>query len=393
MRGDTMQDRIVFAQDHRICVKDAAGTRYWDSDVLTRYRQNLQSIRERREWKQQGSGAAFRGETADAEEISLAQARAAVACVQCFVQEDAILYSFETSDFSGLSIKPVGVPEQSERHILHKPGVQFRAFDYLSSRGQIAVAICSEDTQHIGLVNPQGGSYKVVTDGDCVDDNPCWSRTEPGVLYYNSCGIARAGDGHVLEIGPSALLRLDLNRGDLQEICACAGSDCILPRQDSQGNLYFIQKPYRPIKRSMTLLDVLAVPYKLGRAVFAFLDVFTRSFTGDALNRHSGGPVKTKPQDPKEVLIRGNLIDAEKALKENQGRGEKYPGVAPADWVLMRRSAMGELQTVRKGVLDYDLNAADEIVFSNGKYLIHRDSVGNEEKLDKIDMVMALRAR
>jgi hypothetical protein len=69
-------------------------------------------------------------------------------------------------------------------------------------------------------------------------------------------------------------------------------------------------------------------------------------------------------------ISKGNLIDAEKNLRENRASGEKYPGLAPKSWELIRRSKDGREQIVKKGVIDYCL-AVDGLYYSNGSNVVY----------------------
>jgi hypothetical protein len=91
--------------------------------------------------------------------------------------------------------------------------------------------------------------------------------------------------------------------------------------------------------------------------------------------------------DSKDLIINGNIINAEKILKENLARGEKYAGIAPKEWELVRMDADGEQKSIKKGVLGFDINKNNEIVYSNGKYIIKISPDGKEEVVEKVDFV------
>ncbi len=59
----------------------------------------------------------------------------------------------------------------------------------------------------------------------------------------------------------------------------------------------------------------------------------------------------------------------------------------------MRREQDGSLTCLKKGVLDFDLTADGEIVFSNGKYLIMMDKEGKEQVIEKTDLINRVRVR
>ena len=92
-----------------------------------------------------------------------------------------------------------------------------------------------------------------------------------------------------------------------------------------------------------------------------------------------------KQKTEEELFVEGNLIKAQQTLEHNQRAGEKYPGVIPSSWELMKLTPSGEMMILKKGVMSF-LIQEERIVYSNGKYLIalnqHADEVIlKEEKL------------
>lgn len=49
--------------------------------------------------------------------------------------------------------------------------------------------------------------------------------------------------------------------------------------------------------------------------------------------------------------------------------------------------ADGEQKSIKKGVLGFDINKNNEIVYSNGKYIIKISPDGKEEVVEKVDFV------
>ena len=84
------------------------------------------------------------------------------------------------------------------------------------------------------------------------------------------------------------------------------------------------------------------------------------------------------------MMIDGNLINAEQIRKQNEKKGEKYPGFIPSDWELVRCDMDGEnLQVLAGGVLDYTLSPQGDPIFSNGSYILRLLPEGGKEKLCK----------
>ena len=76
----------------------------------------------------------------------------------------------------------------------------------------------------------------------------------------------------------------------------------------------------------------------------------------------------------------GNLIDAEKALKENSG--EENPGIIPKSFELCRLSG-GEIEVVKRGVIAYTFDPDGNVVYSNGNTIVRINPDGKEERLVK----------
>ncbi|OPZ88332.1 MAG: hypothetical protein BWY74_03186 [Firmicutes bacterium ADurb.Bin419] len=74
-------------------------------------------------------------------------------------------------------------------------------------------------------------------------------------------------------------------------------------------------------------------------------------------------------------------------MKENTARGEKYPGIAPKEWELVKMDKNGGFSCIKKGVMGFDVDSAGNIVYSNGKYIIRILEGGKEEVVGKIDMI------
>lgn len=384
-----MSERIVFVEGERIGAIDG-GTRYFQSEYLTRYRQNLKAIRERNAWKNEGAGAAFRGETSRGQPVE-EELPATINGIDV-LQDGRAVYTVGSSDFSGIYLKPLADGE-AEGHVLHHGKLEFGAVS-ASPSGELAVSVRTEGPErHIALVPLSGGNTRTLTEGDSVDDNPCWGRNGRRI-YYNSAGIGRDMSGGYRGIGPSAICRLDLDRKQVEDVFAQPGHDCLLPREAADGSLYFLRRPHtNPGGRGMSVVDFLMVPYKILKGLFRFIELFTHSYTGETFNTRGSNPAKSRNQDSRELFIQGNLINVEKTLKENQSRGEAYPGIAPMSWQLVRLTPAGQPEVVKKGVLDYDLCADGGIVYSNGKFLVRLAKDGREERLEKVDLAVKVRVR
>ena len=76
------------------------------------------------------------------------------------------------------------------------------------------------------------------------------------------------------------------------------------------------------------------------------------------------------PQKAPKKFLSTTISSIQKTLKENETKGEKYPGIIPRSWELTKLSASGDMTCVKRGVLAFDIDANGHIIYSNGKHLI-----------------------
>lgn len=389
-----MNQKLIFASKNKIGVHHQSLTVYRESEYLLRYKKNREDIQQRSAWKTEGAGAAFRGEQtmmhhADPETIAAA---AEIHGISRIDQDDVIVYTISVENFSGIFTKNLQQANDPEGHIVHQNEVRFMNLDYHPQHKELVISIDQAygPGQHIAIMNMGSPRYRFVTEGDCVDENPVWLKSDHRVIYYESAGIGRDQQGNYMGLGPKAIHRLDLESGALEEVVAFPNDDCILPKLDRSNHLFFIKRPYQSgnSSRSSSFKDLILMPYRIGKAIFNWINFFTMRYTGETLTRGNDNPAKK--MDPHQTFVAGNLIHAQKALKENQSKGEKYPGIVPRDWELVRMEKTGELVTVKRGVLDYSFTPEGNIVYSNGNYVVLLTSDGNEEVLDKADRAQKL---
>lgn len=182
-----------------------------------------------------------------------------------------------------------------------------------------------------------------------------------------------------------------LTTGDLEEVVSSEKYDYYLPKSDEEGNVYFIRKPFSINEKPKgSIKDTLLIPVKISRAIYNWMELFTMRYSGETFKKRGPNPAKSDP-DEKQVFINGNLINADKALKENQKRGEKFPGIAPGDWELIKLDSAGKTHTLKRGVIDYDLTSEGDIIYSNGNSLIKLSIDGQEEVISKVELARVIK--
>ena len=136
------------------------------------------------------------------------------------------------------------------------------------------------------------------------------------------------------------------------------------------------------------LVDLFLFPFRMIRALFGFFNFFSVKYSGKTLS-HTGN---VKRRDEAQMFIDGNMIQAEKELKENQSRGDKNPGIIPRTWELHRRAANGEDTLIRRGVVAYRVLNNGDILISNGSGVLCHHTDGSEEKISNAQRVTYLKA-
>src|SRR5262249_9125946 len=157
---------------------------------------------------------------------------------------------------------------------------------------------------------------------DAVDLAPSWMPGTERRLIYQSAGIARDERGLPIGLGPFGIQQLEIDSGRISTVAEAPGHDLLGPKAAADGTLFYLRRPRRaPGHRSplRTLLDLLLIPFRLIWAVFQFFNFFTAKYTGKTLT--AGGPRK-EAGDLRQMMIWGNLIDAEKAARANAQKGD-----------------------------------------------------------------------
>jgi len=135
------------------------------------------------------------------------------------------------------------------------------------------------------------------------------------------------------------------------------------------------------------MIDILLFPVRIVRAIVGLLNYFSIIFGGESLRSgKSDSDVKTKQQSEKDLFFDGNVINSQQMLKKNQRRGEKFPGIIPHSWELIRMDKNGNQSCIKKGVMDYAIYSSGDIVYSNGNAIIHLPVDGSEQLIEKCRM-------
>ena len=216
-----------------------------------------------------------------------------------------------------------------------------------------------------------------VTEGDSMDTAPAWVPREQLQVVFQSAGIGRNKDGLIGGVGPYAIQLLEVETGELTTLAEDQKFDFLNPRMTPDGTLFFIRRPYTG-NASAGLLDLLQdivfFPFRLGRAFFGFLNIFSMMYSGKQLKtvKQHGAQQMDLPQ----MIVFGNLVKASQAGDANDGAS-----LVPKSWQLIRRNPSGQEQILANSVLTFDLSQDGTVVYSNGKSICSLDAQGKATEL------------
>ena len=375
-----MAEMILFSNGERMGMIREGEVSPLPSQRYQRYREARLEIRRQHQGKNSGTGALFMGYLS-----GLAEDQEPAVRIGGMALLDGLLYyTAFLGGVGGLYTKDPLNPDAPEGVIVHRQGMNTAGLCW--NGASFATTLLEGREQHLGFFTLPRGELTVVTQGETVEAGPSWSR-DCQQVWFSSAGWGREAPGGEPVLGPRAICRLDANTMELTEVYAQPGRDCISPQEGEDGSLWFLRRPRREEQEGNTLADIAAAPGKVVRAMGGWLDLFTRRYAGESL-RSGGGKAKQKPE--RDLIIEGNLINAQRALEENQSQGEAYPGIIPPSWELVRLAPGGENpEVVQKGVLAYAL-APGGYVFSNGRHILRATGTGKPELLAEEGVVTML---
>jgi len=355
--------------------------------IESKFGQNIREralqIQRRNAWKTEGRGAQFQsgGLLWGMPERDPAEMRIAITSVSRGRNAGELLYSLDTDDIGGMfAVKDWGAEEQ---RIFHSSERRVRDLCTAPGQEQIACSVVSEfGTGHIGVRPIDGSQITEITEGDSLDLCPRWVPGAKNQIVFQSAGVGRDPNGVVLGHGPFAVHKLDVETGQMTSLAEDEGHDLLAPQIDHAGNLWFIRRPYALAQRPSpwrTLKDVLLIPFRVLHTLFQWINFRSIAYTGQPLN--STGDAREQRMDIKRMMIWGNLIDAERAMRDGRRDGSKAPALVPKTWELVRHAPDGKEETIARSVISFDLCEDGSLIFSNGSAIYHRQPTGQSEEL------------
>lgn len=363
-------EKIIYNDGVKICVLESGQMKTFESDYINNYIRNSIASNSQKSWKNQGYGAKFRGETG--EELRATESINTYINSAQFLSEKEILYTFTINEMSGIYKKNLALEKNSESHIIHSNELEFNSTDFSPLDNELVVGIKSDDiTSHLGLVDLATNDYKTITGGDCKDENPTYSPLAPNTILYNSFGVGRDFSGNFIEYGDSEIMTINTQNNQINKAYGEQGFSCVKPKQDKNGNLFFIRRPTKYKKKQGNLfLDILLIPVKILLAIFNFIETFVMMFTGKTFTSKDNNPTKGREQNSQKIFIDGNLINIEQEYKLNSKNKDKLAGFIPNNWQLCKLDKDGVVTVLKKGISSFDILEDNSIICSNGRNIL-----------------------
>jgi hypothetical protein len=357
----------------------------------------------RHSWKQKNQPANLMpaGMSGDVSQQDPAIVSVAVQGV-CATGTDRLLYSLEAGEIGGIfAIDQVSNPAQDrqkpkEKRLFHSADFKVDRVDFNPDFQLITCAVIKKNgTANIAIMPANSVQLEEVTEGDAIDLAPKWIPGSRKAIVFQSAGISRNSSGYMIEQKHSTIEQLDLDRREVITLASDPKYDLLSPQMAADGTLYYIRRPYRPLRQrvrfSHTLREAILMPARLLMAIFEWLNFFTRRYTGKSL--------LALPQlhrvSKQQMLFLGRLVDVGAEIERNRKFGDAdSPALVPRSWELVRQHLHQEPQVIGHGVLAFDVGWDSQIVYSNGSaiYGINPGGVAQRLVVDgPIDQVVMLR--
>jgi len=353
------------------------------SDFGADIERRMDNIAQKRSWKQESSGmfgpdATWGGQ---ARELNLKPR-----IVAAIAGSDSEHFSYILVTESVGAFLKFNISEDYETRVFHKENFFASQLDRDPNSQSLVCSIQHDhSSSQIARMNPEGRDLQPLTEGDSLDGAPSWDRSNNETILFHSAGLAYNQHGYTIGTGPHSLEKIDLQKQRVTTILESEEQDYLCPRTDTDGNLYYITRPYEGpngAKPSIltTVKDVFLFPVRLVRAFVDFFQMFSQIVSKKPLST-AGGPKKQGPE-PVALWIHGRLLKPE----DEDSNG----ALAPSSWKLMKQANDGETTTLASHVVSYDINTKGEIVYSDGKN-IKILSNGKANQLTKVPQTEEVR--
>lgn len=384
--------KIAYTSENKIYLLENGNKTEIPCGRIEKYKDAVDSIRRRSEWKKTGKGAQFMGAANDLPDTDNIAARICGLSADA-TRENAIIYSVALDESCAMYSRSTDRNDKNENLILSGNDISFGGIDMLD--GKLAVSLGPNRNElHLSVMEPPSSAYTEYTDGDTKEEYPSWSRSVPDRIYFSTAGNARNEYGAVGAVSPRAGAYFDIEKGEMNEFLSDEKKDFLKIKDDKYGNIYYICQPYggEHKEEGFKISDILFFPFRIIKALFGWLNFISTIWGGEPLKSGSNGlpgAYKTKDRGLRDIIIDGNVIKAERLSKESELKDGDMSGLMPLSRVLVKREADGTETVLKKGVLDYALCGDGKIIISNGRLITVLEN-GSEQRLAKAHLAMNL---
>ncbi len=371
---------IVYTSENKIYMLENSVKTEIPCGRIIKYKETLDSIRRRSEWKTTGQGAMFTGAAQRAESTEI-PAKITGICMK----DGELIYGARLDESSSLYTRSTDRTDMTEGLIISGNDIALGKFDYYG--GRLAISIGAAASTHIAVMEPPSSAYEEYTDGDTTEEDPSWSRFYPDRIYFSTAGFARNEYGAVSAVSPKSGAYLNVRTREMEEFLSDPSFDYMKIKDDEYGNLYYIRQPYGGEKgdSGIKFTDILLFPVRLLKGLFGWLNFMCTIWGGEPLksgDTGEPGSQRSKRRSAKDIIIDGNVINARELAKAAELKDDDLSGIMPHSRVLVKREADGVETVLYKGVLDYSVCSGGSILVSNGRHII-RLADGKETHIAK----------
>jgi hypothetical protein len=281
------------------------------------------------------------------------------------VGDTDILYYLLSNNFMTGLFK-YNVKDDYEQRLFHKSDFLESGMDYSAARDEFVAATTKEDGSiDLELLDCEGKYIETITGGDSRDCNPTFSRHNRQEVLYQTAGIWRGDDGFITAYSAESINKINIETGEVTELVSDERYDYLVPKDDSEGNLYCIRRPYQQAGYASgirTLFYIVTFPFRFVVAVIRFLDAFTKLFSAEPLK--PTGPDVRPEIDNKNIQVLGQTINLAKAERRAQWQGDA--SLVPGNWELVKMHRNGGIEVIARKISSFDIDEEGAIHFTNG---------------------------
>jgi hypothetical protein len=300
----------------------------------------------------------------------------------CPTGADRLLYTLEAGEVGGIftlekfatpipvaqAKAPVPRQQTKEKRLFHSADFKIDRVDFNPEYQLIACAAIGKDgSANIATMPVNAVHLSQVTEGDSLDLAPKWIPGFRRAIVFQSSGIGRDGAGYIVEQKHSTIEQLDVDRQEVVTLASDPKYDLLSPQMRADGTLYYIRRPYRPLRErvrfAQLLKEAVLIPSRLLAAILQWLNFFT--------HRHIGASLLAVPQrsalQSQYMSFLGRLVDVGAEMQRNRRFGDPdSPALVPRSWELIEQFPHREPKVIAQGVIAYDVGLEGQLVYSNG---------------------------